>query len=206
MCPCKELYSNDKCVYCSFHCQQSIVVLFHGSTSSSRTASLLQPATFRCLLGAYSTVDIGLTQSRGFLCIILLLSGTYLILSIAHTWASLIKSAASSSEATMTIPTPPRNKRAFALKTTNLIKLLSFPMVAWHVHSHTCWSPSKTSQPPRLSPWLPHLGRGAAVVLCFYRWWCWLLCSWHPVSPIPGFTAKSRKKLFSRRAPSPKLE
>ena len=47
----------------------------------------------------------------------------------ALTLASLMKSAVRTSDATTIMPIPPRNKRAFTLKTTNLIKLLSFPMV-----------------------------------------------------------------------------
>lgn len=129
------------------------------------------------------------------------------MLANAHTWASLMKSAASSSEATMTIPTPPRNKRAFALKTTNLIKLLSFPMVAWHVHSHSCFCcpQPKASQPTSLSPWLSHVGRGAAVTLCYFRWWWWLLAGIrYPLFRVRG--QEPKKDIFSTHRASIKVE
>lgn len=70
----------------------------------------------------------------------------------AHTWASLMKSAVRTRHATIIIPTPPRNNTALALKTMNLIKLLSFPMVVpsrVRVHGH----PPPMMQPKICSKW-----------------------------------------------------
>lgn len=49
--------------------------------------------------------------------------------AIIHTWASWMKSAVRRRDATITIPTPPRNRRPLALNTTNFTVLFSFPIM-----------------------------------------------------------------------------